>query len=808
MLIMNYHMRPLLLRVSLFIKGLSGIVAQIILMRELLISFLGNELTLGIILANWLILVAIGSFVVGKTVEKVERKLEVFVSFQLFFSMALPFTIYLSRIFKNIFLATPGEGLGFAPIFYSSFLILLPVTLPQGALFTYGCKLYSQYIRPVASLGFASQASPARRADSPRGEATARRAPRGEKDVSSIGKVYVLESIGAIIGGLLMTFLLIQYLNSFEIALIISLINAVISALLVWPVPTSSNHPIKNALWVLSGLLSLVFAYGLLPQTSNSIHLSSIRSQWRNLHVIHNENSIYGNITVTKRGEQFTFFTNGVPSITTPVPDIASIEDFVHFPMLFHEKPESVLILSGGVGGMIHEILKYPVKHVDYVELDPLLLKLAHKFSTPLTQTELADKRVRTHYADSRFFVKRTQDRFDMIFVGLPAPQELQTNRLFSSEFFSSVKEKMNSDGIIVLTLPGSLTYISPELRDLNACILDTLKTVFRSVRIIPGDANLYIASDSDQLRKVTTEEIIKRFEVRNIQTNLFTRGYIEYRLHERWMKWFSQSMERREIQINSDFRPVGVFLSLSYWNALFSPYLTGIFKWFEGFSLQISIALMVLFTFLMAVIFVKRPYFARQSVPYAIFATGLAGMIFNLGVIFTFQTFYGYLYHQIGLLIAIFMFGVALSSFYMTRRLDKIEKDSHLFLKIEIRVILFSFLFPFVFLIPSQYLEKTATALLIYPVFLIMSFLSGAWIGLQFPLATKIYLGAPANAETLGHTAGLIYGADLLGGFLGGLLGGILLLPILGLKESCFMMAMIKISSGILFLLFIKLKK
>ena len=768
-------MRPSFLKVSLFIKGLSGIVAQIILMRELLISFLGNELTLGIILANWLILVAIGSFVIGKTVEKVERKLEVFAFFQLFFSVALPFTIYLSRIFKNMLLATPGEGLGFAPIFYSSFLILLPVTLPQGALFTYGCKLYSQYIR---------------------------------KDVSSIGKVYFLESIGSIIGGLLMTFLLIQYLNPFTIAFSISMLNSLMSIFLIWLKPKSSKTSFQKALMILSIFLSFLFAYGLFTQTSTAVHLSSIRSQWRNLNVIHNENSIYGNITVTKRGEQFTFFTNGVPSITTPVPDIASIEDFVHFPMLFHEKPESVLILSGGVGGMIHEILKYPVKHVDYVELDPLLLKLVQTFSTPLTQSELSDKRVRTHYADSRFFVKRTHDRFDIIFVGLPAPQELQTNRLFSSEFFNSAKEKMNPDGIIVLTLPGSLTYISPELGDLNACLLDTLKNVFRFVRVIPGDTNLYLASNSKPLEKIATEEIIKRFEVRKIQTSLLTKSYLDFRLHERWMKWFLQSMERKEIRINSDFRPIGVFLSLSYWNALFSPYLTGIFKWFEGFSLQISIAFMILFTLVMAAFFVKKPHLSKQSIPYAIFATGLAGMIFNLGIIFTFQTFYGYLYHQIGLLIAIFMFGVALSSFLITQRLDRIEKESLLFLKIEIVIILFSFLFPFVFLVPSQYLETPAVSFLTYLVFLIMSFLSGAWIGLQFPLATRIYLGAPAKGETFGRTAGLLYGADLLGGFVGGLFGGILLLPILGLKESCFMIAMIKISSGILFLLFIRTHK
>ena len=755
--------------------GLSSIVAQIVLLRELLTSFLGNELTLGIILANWLILVAIGAVIIGKTVEKVERKIEVFAFFQLLFSVALPFAIYLSRIFKNILLTTPGEALGFAPIFYSSFLILLPVTLPQGALFTCGCNLYSQYIK---------------------------------KDVSSIGMVYVFESIGSIIGGLLMTFLLLQYLNSFEIAFIISLANTLISTLLLWSNDPSPFLRIRNLPRGLSIVLAILFAYILLTPLSKEIHLSSIHSQWRNLNVIHNENSIYGNIVVAKRGEQFTFFTDGVPSITTPFPDIASIEDFVHFSMLFHEKPESVLILSGGAGGMIHEILKYPVIRVDYVELDPLLLKLIKKFSTSLTQFELSDKRVKIHYTDGRFYVKRTQDRFDMIFIGLSAPQQLQTNRLFSSEFFYIVKGKMNPGGIIVLSLPGSMTYVSPELRDLNGCILDTLKSVYQYVRVIPGDVNLYLASDYEKLETLTAGEMIQRLEGRKIRTSLFTKSYIEYRLHERWLKWFLQSMEGRRVHINSDFRPIGVFLSLSYWNALFSPYLTGIFEWFEGLLLSIITVGMAIFTFAITAIFMKKPSLSRQSITYAIFTTGLVGMIFNLAVIFTFQTFYGYLYQQIGLLIAIFMLGVALSSFFITYCLDRIKRDSLLFLKIEIAVILFSFLFPFVFSIPSQYLDKKAVSLLIYPVFLIMSFFSGAWIGLQFPLASKIYLATPTKGETLGHTAGLLYGADLLGGFFGGLFGGILLLPILGLKESCFMMAMIKTSSFALLLISVKIHK
>ncbi len=763
------------LKLSLFIKGLSGMIAQVILMRELLVSFDGNELTLGIILANWLILVAIGSFMIGKTPEKMESRIEVFVVLQLFFAAVLPLTIHLSRTFRNILLVTPGEGLGFGPIFFSSFLILLPVTLPQGALFTYGCGLYFQSIK---------------------------------KDASSIGKVYALESVGAIAGGILMTFFLVQYLNSFEIAFIVSATNAFVSTLLLWSKPHFPKSVLRKALLIFSIVLCFAFAFCLLPQTLKTIHQFSIQSQWRNLNPVYSENSIYGNITVTKRGEQFTFFANGVPTITTPVPDMASIEDLVHFPMLFHENPESVLILSGGAGGMVHEILKYPVRRVNYVERDPLLLKLVQKFSTPLTQLELSDPRVSIHYSDDRFFINRTQDRFDLVFVGLPAPRELQTNRLFSYEFFSIAKRKMNPEGIIVLTLPGSLTYISPELRDLNRCILGTLKAVFRSVRIVPGDTNLYLASDSSKLERVTTAEIVRRFEDREIKSSVLTQSYLEFRLHERWLKWFFESTGSEGVQINSDLRPIGVFFSLSYWNALFSPSLAKVFKWFEGLSLQISISFMILFTLLISGVFVKWPSVSGQSVSYAIFTTGLAGMIYNLAIIFTFQTFYGYLYKQIGLLIAVFMFGVALSSLSMTRYLDRIESDARLFLKIEICIIIFSFLFPFVFSIPSQYIEKTAISLLVYPLFLIMSLFSGACIGLQFPLASKIYLALPRRKRKLGHTAGLLYGADLLGGFLGGIFGGVFLLPILGLKESCFMMGLIKMNSLVLLLIFIRVRK
>ncbi len=771
---MNLFMRVLSLKTSFLIMGASGITAQIVLLRELLISFLGNELTLGIILANWLILEAIGSFLVGKTVERIEKRLEVYIFVQLFFSVALPFSIYLCRVFKSLLSTIPGEGLGFAPILYSSFLILLPVALSHGILFTYGCKLSSQYEK---------------------------------KDATSIGKVYILETIGSIIGGLLITFLLIQYFNSFKISFMISFANAIVCLFLLWPTEGGLLR-FQNTPWFLSFLYVLLFLFLLVTPLSDQLHLTSLQRQWRELNVIHNENSIYGNITVTQRGEQYTFYTDGIPTITTPVPDIASIEDYVHFPMLLHENPQSVLILSGGAGGMIREILKYPVTRVDYVELDPLLLKLIHQFPTPLTQSELSDPRVKIHYQDGRLFVKRTSDRFDLIFIGLSAPQELQTNRLFSTEFFSIAKKKLNPGGIIVLSLPGSMTYLSPELRDLNGCIMDTLKSVFAFLRVIPGETNLYFASDSERLLKATPQDLFNRLNQRKIPTSLMTKGYMEYRLHERWLTWFDKSMDKRSTHINSDFQPLGVFFNLSYWNALFSPYLTSLFKWFEGLSFGLASGVMAILTALGFILFLKKPALSVYSVPYALFASGLSDMMLDLTIILTFQTLYGYLYYQIGLLITLFMVGIALSSLFITQRLDQMKNENAFFLWTELSFILFASLLPFILTTPSHHLEKTSVYIFLYGVFLIMSFLCGILVGFQFPLATKIYLKAAPSKGQVGHTAGLLYGADLFGGFFGGLLGGVFLIPVLGLKASCLTVAILKISSFLLFLLFIKIRK
>lgn len=764
---------------AILILGLSGIIAQLLLLRELLITFLSNELSIGITLANWLILEAAGSFLVGRGIEKAKNRMAAFVILTLLFSSAFPLSVYLARTWKDIIGVTPGEGLGLHQLFYSSFLILLPVSLSHGALFTVACKIDAAF---------------------------------SKQEASGIGRIYFLEIVGTLLGGLVFTYLLITRLTSFQIALGVSLLNIMVCVWLLrprWHVVSASGRESESGSGfsllgrVLSGIsviLLALSAYAVFGSPAKRIHELSIQKQWQPQDVVHYENSIYGNVAVIQREGQYTFFSGGIPVITAPTPDVIFVEEFAHLPMLFHSHPKEILVISGGAGGVIHELLKHPVESVHYAELDPLILRLVKRFSTPLTDAELADPRVRVHYVDGRLFLKETSVLFDVVFVGLSNPQDLQTNRFFTREFFALAKKKLKPEGIVAFSLPGSTTYMSKELRNLNACIVNTLKDVYPGVRVIPGDGfNLVLASPSQNLSSVGMDGVIRRFEDADLAVRFLTPAHIRYKLDPRWSRWFSDSLRGATDRINEDFKPLGVYYSLSHWNALFSPGLQRVFARIEDVDFKHIIAFLTVIAVVFIALCVRSKALAKASMPVAVASTGFAGMILELALIFTFQALYGFVFFWVGLLVTAFMAGTAVGSFAVTSLMERMRKDVAFFLKIEVAMVMFSGLLPLIFLGLSPYLDRPVAKLFPQMVFLGLSILAGMLIGMEFPLASKIYLNFSRN---VGGTVGLLYAADLLGGWAGGIAGGVALLPVLGLVETCLIVGVLKLISVVVILM------
>lgn len=710
--------------------GLSGIVSQMLLLRELLIVFSGNEMSIGVILANWLVMEAIGCLFLGRLAEA-RRKIENFTLITTAFSLSLLAVIFLTRILKNILGVSIGESIGFLPMLFSSLLILLPVSLTHGALFTFGCKIYSML------------------------------SPQG-----AIGKVYIYETIGTMVGGLVWMYFLIPYFDAFQMALGLAILNVVVCIGMLARYSTRAT--------VLAATLFLGILLSLVPLGSK-IHWLSVRMQWRDLNVVHYQNSIYGNICVVENEGQYLYFLDGIPQIMTPVPDTTFVEEYVHIPFLIHSNPENILVISGGVGGVINEILKHPVKLVEYVELDPLILELIRKFPTPLSERELGEKRVRVKHIDGRLFLKTTQIKYDIIFVGLSDPSDLQANRFFTEEFFSLAKSKLKGGGILVVSIPGSLTYFSEELVNLNACILRTLKRFFPYIRVLPGDdTNLLLSSDSGNVF-VESSQLVRKLRERGIEAVTMP-WRIERKLHPGWQKWFEGFIETGTERINRDFEPLGVFYSISWWNSVLSPYLRGFFRLFESLRLHVFLSLLIV-----PVIFiVLRP--KRIFIPFCIATTGFAGMMFDLLLIFAFQSIYGYVFYWIGLLVTSFMTGAVVGAMSVSR----VKNHLDIFLKVETGVMLYSLVIFVALKLMPGIGDVPLKAL-----FLLLSFISGLVTGAQFPLASEMH-----NSMSLSGKAGILYASDLLGGWLGGIAGGVVILPVIGLFGSCVITSLLKVIS------------
>jgi spermidine synthase len=763
---LSVHRRSL--SFGFLLMGFSFAVTQSLLIREFLVVFFGNELSIGLILGNWLILEAIGSGLLGRQADRWKGKASSFAALQVLFALFLPLCFLAIGLSRRLIGAVPGEGVGLVPVFWSSLLVLAPLGLIDGAMFAFGCRSYIHLAGDAAS---------------------------------SIGRVYVLEALGGIVGGVVFTYLFIPFLHPLPVVLILSALNLLAAVLILASLGVPSGGQLSPLLGLVVVLL-LANLILLLSPLALRLQRLSTSQRWPGYNLLYSENSAYGNVTVVEREGQYTFLADGIPILNAPIPDVALSEEIVHLPMLYVPEPQRALVLSGGLGGVLHELAKYPLEQIDYAELDPLLIEAVQQFPTPLTADELGDPRLGIELVDGRLLVREMQGeaaRYDLVIVNLPYPSTLLLNRFYTAEFFQMVQELLTEDGVIVIAMPGSLSYLSDELRNLNTMTYFTLKEVFPHVMPIPGDLTLWLASPSVELLASDVDALVERWESRRLDTRLVTAPHIRLRLDQRYLDWFSTSLgvEDREAKLNRDLHPLGLFYGLSYWNSLFSPGLVRVFTVAGRLNLWLLVTPLLGCTLLFGAIVKLAGKGHVAIIPIAVATTGFVGMTADLVIILSFQSLYGHVYHWIGLLLTAFMGGLAAGAWVMNRRTSSMRQDRKAFLRLEAALILFWILVPLV--LTGLYARITDPALFraIQAVMFLLNALAGFLVGAQFPLANRLWL---RDRKSQRGREGTLYASDLVGAFLGSILVSVLLIPILGIPATCLLAAIVKVCSLVLF--------
>src|ERR1039458_3238848 len=123
------------LRANLSLIGFTAVTAQVVLMRELLVVFYGNELALGVMLANWLFWTALGSSLMGLGAKRARNPRKLLAGLETLAAFTLPVTLLAVRAGKAFFYSVPGEIFGPVPMFLTSFVALSAFCLISGGLF-------------------------------------------------------------------------------------------------------------------------------------------------------------------------------------------------------------------------------------------------------------------------------------------------------------------------------------------------------------------------------------------------------------------------------------------------------------------------------------------------------------------------------------------------------------------------------------------------------------------------------------------------------------------------------------------------
>jgi len=745
-------------RAALILVGFTAVIAQVVLMRELIVVFYGNEISLGLVLCSWLLWTSAGSVVLGRISAHKHSPVWRVAALQVLLALALPMTIVAVRSSKLIFRPLPGEVLGPGPMLLMAFIALSVFCFVSGALFAAGSRLYAA--EASTSVAVASSS------------------------------MYLLEALGSGAGGILASLVLIRYLTAFQIAALLGWLNLVASTALA----------VRRLAfrYAMVGMLTVVLPLLLVGGTR--LEAMSLKELWRGFHLVATRNSIYGNLVVTETEGMRTLYENGLVAFN--VPDPAAAEEAVHFALLQHPHPTSLLLIGGGLNGSVSQALKHPsLERVDYVELDPAVFDLARRYFPEEWRHIQLDHRVRVHHLDGRLFVKSTPQSFDVVIVNLPDPQTAQLNRFYTAEFFREVAKKLTSGGVLAIQLRAAEDYISPELSEFLRCINQTLGEVFSEIRVIPGDPIHIFGSRRPGVLANDAGELVSRLRARNLQTSYVREYYFPFRMMpDRMQELETQIRPQPGTTRNRDFVPLAYYFDATLWSAQFDCEYSRWFRWLGRvrFAVVAGVLGILVLAISLATWFGSGDH-QRGAAGFSVGAMGMTLMALQVLLLLGFQAIFGYVYSALAILVGAFMVGLALGSWWSLRRPEprsgsSRETDLRRLASLQFLAALAPLLLFGAFEACTRIGSGVGVFLSARILFPALALLCGILGGYQFPVASRAFF---AGKETRGP--GTLYALDLIGACLGAVLLGTYLVPVFGFLKTALLIAVVDLGSGAL---------
>ena len=830
---------------AVFLFGAYALCAQAVLLREAQVILFGSELSWGLVLAFWLAGVAAGALVGGWLAKRAWPALTGA-------SVALPLmlvvAVALLRTARTLMGVAPGEYVGPGEMTLITLVAALPVSFWVGLSFPAASALAADERYPVLAPGARPASERAR----------------------AIGRVYLVESAGSLVGGILFSFVLVERLDAITLAFGG---GAMLTAAVAVAAAAAGQRGPARFLPLAAAAIAL---FSIVSGKAGAFNDASVRLRWQSfaggLDLVRSEDSRYHNLAVGRLDDQFSLYANGILAATWPNHTSLAVE--AHLAACEAVRHKRILVLGGGAEGLLKELLRYKPQTLDYVTLDPRLTAIIGPYLAAPDRQALAEVGDQVYFEDIRRFVNRAAGAvrhsappplrtaamaglpYDLIFLAAAEPASTLEARLYSEEFFAALASIMSDDGVLAFALHGSAGYWGPVPTAYVGSIVQPLRRVFPDTLLTFGDPTRCFAAKRKGVLTDCGAELARRYAAAGVQSPYFDPLWFQGAsdlLDPAKRATLDKALARPPAPLaNTDDRPSAAVYHMRFWlqtgaashagaeaPARQQPDVLGALL---GLRLEWVMLAAVAATALASGLGLARGRvsFGRAALTWSVATTGFATMALEIVLLYTFQSLYGYVYGQVGLVIGVFMFGLVLGSWAMNRRLGRSEpgmagialqsRDNTtsprrqagvgntldarspnnplltqgagqdaatpglrtvMWLDIAITVFAAALVIGLgaLRLVAADWIVQAATYALVA--------VAGVLGGLVFPLASVILLGSGSRSTS--RAAASVDAADNAGACVGAFVTGALLVPVLGVSGACLAVASVKALSGLL---------
>ncbi|MCP4161900.1 MAG: polyamine aminopropyltransferase [Deltaproteobacteria bacterium] len=366
---------------------------------------------------------------------------------------------------------------------------------------------------------------------------------------TNISNVMEKDYYGSLLGGILFAFVALPFLGLTYTPIVLGAVNFFVASLLILKF---YKLLIKRKLIVFSFCLTLTLFITIIF-SADFIIKSGEQSRYKDK-IVYSKQTKFQKIVITKWKKYFWLFINGQEQFST-FDEIKYHEPLVHPAMMLSSNIENILILGGGDGLAVREILKHShVKSIKMVDLDPVMTDLAknHPVLKKVNQSSMHSNKITVINSDASLFLENNDEKFGVIIIDLPDPDTVDLMHVYSLKFYKKLKKRLIKGGVIVTQ--ATSPFFS---RKAFLCINKTfIKAGFKTLPYhnhIPTMGEWgWIISVRDEDYGKNLKKLISKINFNNLETRYINNDSIISMIN-----FGKEDINDKDIKVNTEINPV-----------------------------------------------------------------------------------------------------------------------------------------------------------------------------------------------------------------------------------------------------------